>query len=90
MTFFSKHRNTLMCLLVVFLSSSFSFAGVTAAPPDDAKALTQQTISGKVTDATGFPLAGANVIEKGTSNGTQTKVNLTGSVEIVTFKDVVN
>ncbi|WP_242085527.1 SusC/RagA family TonB-linked outer membrane protein [Aestuariivivens sediminis] len=112
-------------------------------------AFSQNAISGMVTDESGFPLAGANIIEKGTSNGAQTdfdgnyaltvsnnavlvvsyigyltkeipvsnqttinivlqediaaldevvvvgygtqkKVNLTGSVEMVTFKDEVN
>ncbi len=32
----------------------------------------QQTISGTVTDASGGPLPGATVVERGTSNGTQT------------------
>ncbi|GAA4279622.1 SusC/RagA family TonB-linked outer membrane protein [Gaetbulibacter aestuarii] len=71
-TFYSKLERSLLCLLVVFLSSSFSFAETTATPPDDAKTKVQKTISGTVTDATGFPLAGANVIEKGTTNGAQT------------------
>ncbi|WP_242116874.1 SusC/RagA family TonB-linked outer membrane protein [Aestuariivivens sediminicola] len=35
-------------------------------------AFAQNAISGTVTDESGFPLAGANIIEKGTSNGAQT------------------
>ncbi|MBC6999827.1 SusC/RagA family TonB-linked outer membrane protein [Cytophaga sp. FL35] len=32
----------------------------------------QQAITGTVVDSSGLPLAGANIVEKGTSNGTQT------------------
>ncbi|MCH4551686.1 SusC/RagA family TonB-linked outer membrane protein [Aestuariibaculum lutulentum] len=34
--------------------------------------ISQQTITGSVTDSNGQPLPGTNIIEKGTSNGTQT------------------
>ena len=61
-------------ILIIFLLSA---APVWASPvvkisttvnPDDF----QITISGTVTDDTGAPLPGANVVEKGTTNGTQT------------------
>ncbi len=35
-------------------------------------AVAQQTVSGKVTDDNGVPLAGVNIVEKGTTNGTTT------------------
>lgn len=40
----------------------------------------QKEISGKVTDASGTALIGVNIVEKGTSNGTQTDLN--GSFKI--------
>ena len=51
-----------------------------------------QTITGKVTDNTGMPLPGANVIEKGTSNGASTDfdgnytLDLTTSDAVLTFQ----
>jgi len=36
------------------------------------KAVQQKTVSGKITDATGQPLPGVNIVEKGTTNGIQT------------------
>ncbi|UWX56051.1 carboxypeptidase-like regulatory domain-containing protein [Maribacter litopenaei] len=43
----------------------------------------QSTVTGTVTDETGTPLPGANVVEKGTTNGTQTDFdgNFTLNVE---------
>ena len=38
----------------------------------DALEIQKTTITGNITDADGMPLPGANVIEKGTTNGTQT------------------
>lgn len=41
-------------------------------PPDNETVLVQQTeVKGTVTDETGQPLAGANILEKGTKNGAQ-------------------
>ena len=45
-------------------------AGVTVAAPQQ-----NQAITGKVTDAKGEPVIGANVIEKGTTNGTTTDID---------------
>jgi len=39
------------------------------------KKIVQQSISGKITDINGAPLPGATIIEKGTSNGTQSDFN---------------
>ena len=53
-----------------------------------------QTITGKVTDNTGMPLPGANVIEKGTSNGASTDfdgnytLDLTTSDAVLTFSSL--
>ncbi|MFV0248018.1 MAG: SusC/RagA family TonB-linked outer membrane protein [Tenacibaculum sp.] len=40
------------------------------------------TITGKVTDSNGTPLPGANIVEKGTSNGTITDINGNYSIAI--------
>ncbi len=51
----------------------------------------QQTVSGVITDGDGVPLAGANIIEKGTTNGTQTDfdgnytIDISGSEAVLTF-----
>jgi len=42
----------------------------------------QQQVSGSVTDAEGVPLAGANIVEKGTTNGTQTDFDGNFSIEV--------
>lgn len=55
----------------------------TAVNPDDF----QVTISGTVTDDTGAPLPGANVVEKGTTNGTQTDFD--GNFTITANTDAV-
>ena len=50
--------------------------------PSDAQETTKKEISGLVTDATGEPIIGANIIEKGTSNGTITDMNGYYSLEV--------
>ncbi len=42
----------------------------------------QQEVSGTITDAEGVPLAGANILEKGTTNGTQTDFDGNFSIEV--------
>ncbi len=42
----------------------------------------QQQVSGTVTDAEGVPLAGANILEKGTTNGTQTDFDGNFTLEV--------
>lgn len=65
--------------------------GVQAAPTDNGvetlnhvAAVTQQTkkITGVVVDETGFPVTGANVIEKGTTNGVITDLDGNFSLEV--------
>ncbi len=48
--------------------------------PKKATSETQQTVRGVVTDPTGMPIPGANVIEKGTTNGVVTDFD--GNYEI--------
>ncbi|TVZ14146.1 TonB-dependent receptor [Maribacter sp. MAR_2009_72] len=49
----------------------------------------QNTITGKVTDASGMPLAGVNIVEKGTTNGTTSdfdgnySINITDDTKLV-------
>ena len=49
----------------------------------------QETITGIVLDADGLPLAGANIVEKGTSNGTQTDFDGNFSLEVASGKAVL-
>lgn len=50
--------------------------------PSNAKETTQKRISGIVTDAMGEPIIGANIVEKGTSNGTITDIDGKYSLEV--------
>ncbi|MEX0274815.1 MAG: carboxypeptidase-like regulatory domain-containing protein, partial [Flavobacteriaceae bacterium] len=55
------------------------------APPSDGipkRPMVQRTISGAVTDDASMPLPGANVIEKGTTNGTQTDFDGNFTLEV--------
>lgn len=44
----------------------------------------QETVKGVVTDESGIPLAGASIVEKGTTNGTQTDFDGNFSLELTT------
>ena len=55
--------------------------------PKKATSETQQTVRGVVTDPTGMPIPGANVIEKGTTNGVVTDFD--GNYEITVGSDAV-
>ena len=46
-------------------------------------------ISGQVTDPDGFPLPGVNVLEKGTTNGTQTDFDGNFSLEVASSQSVL-
>ena len=50
--------------------------------PSNTQETTKKEISGIVTDATGEPIIGANIVEKGTSNGTITDMNGKYSLEV--------
>ena len=71
-----KHRNynlKICFVLILFTTNIYQ----TRANPDptfgqDVLEIQKTTITGNITDADGLPLPGANVIEKGTTNGTQT------------------
>ena len=58
--------------LLLFFSASVAFANPAVTPNDGMEENVQQTITGTVTDDLGAPLPGANVLVKGTTNGTQT------------------
>ncbi len=64
----------LLTFSLVFIWVGF---GLYAASPDaknnpDPVSVFQNTVSGTVTDTSGAPLPGASIVQKGTSNGTQT------------------
>ncbi|NNE03680.1 MAG: TonB-dependent receptor plug domain-containing protein, partial [Eudoraea sp.] len=67
----SKPRNWTFSLLLVFVGS-VAFANPTLDVDKTSSEIVQSTITGNVTDDTGAPLPGANVLVKGTTNGTQT------------------
>jgi len=52
-------------------------------------AFSQNTISGTVTDATGMPLPGANILEKGTANGIQTDFDGNYSIEVSSTSSIL-
>ena len=65
-------------IVIISLMSQFQSYGITDAKfiksniENSESFMVQLQVSGKVTDVNGLPLPGANVIEKGTKNGTQT------------------
>ena len=71
--------NPKLTWIVFFLL--FSFLQVQANPKTE-KVELQKQVSGTVTDPEGVPLAGANIVEKGTSNGTQTDFDGNFSLEV--------
>jgi TonB-linked SusC/RagA family outer membrane protein len=58
--------------LLLFFSVSVVFANSGLTTTMDREEPVQQTVTGTVTDDLGAPLPGANVVVKGTTNGTQT------------------
>ena len=64
-----KKKATMCCLIL-------TFSGALASTHSDLESLIpkeiQHTVQGKVVDEEGLPLPGATVVEKGTTNGTQT------------------
>ena len=75
-------------ILIVLLTGGPAWASPTAEViKSENSADFQITISGTVTDDTGSPLPGANVVEKGTTNGTQTDFD--GNFTITAASDAV-
>lgn len=73
--FFSvEGKNVKSSFFSIFLSLTLMMMGQFswANGASDDKVPLQSTITGTVTDASGIPLGGANVLVKGTTNGTQT------------------
>ena len=78
---FRRNCKTLLLLLMVMsfqlaLSSAGNYSGLIVesgltikAAPTFSSDIVQQSVSGTVTDIDGNPLSGANIIEKGTTNG---------------------
>lgn len=85
---------TAMALIAFLLNGNLVFAK-SSAPENSNIALTQQqntTITGTILDATGAPIIGASVYEKGSKNGAITDVNgrfslkvKTGSILVVSY-----
>ena len=80
----------MFCLLL----SAFSVSGALAAPvtTGDANAMVVQQgkkVTGVVVDATGEPVIGANVVVKGTTNGTITDFDGNYTIEGVSASDVL-
>ena len=69
-SFWSKSALSLVLTLTLALTSFTAEAN--ALSKDKNLILPQSTVTGTVTDADGAPLPGANVVVKGTTNGTQT------------------
>ena len=62
---------TFVCSMLMFLANAKTDLNRTLAPMDSnlIGVELQTQISGSITDADGVPLPGANIVEKGTSNG---------------------
>ena len=62
------NRKLFFSVLVLMLSSAFIYA--------------QKTVTGTITDNSGVPLAGASIVEKGTSNGASTDFDGNFSIDV--------
>ena len=58
--------------LLLGLGTQLSFASAIVPSTEAMSFMDQTTVTGTVTDSNGVPLPGANVVEKGTTNGVQT------------------
>ena len=76
-TFFSlgKKPNPIIRIFLILLMAcvpiSKSYANSVITKNDDLISVVQITVNGQITDSDGVPLPGANIIEKGTTNGVQ-------------------
>ena len=68
--------------MLLCLGAPFAFANTAETTNNKIDNLLQSTITGTVLDSDGIPLPGANVIEKGTSNGTQTDFDGNFTLEV--------
>jgi TonB-dependent starch-binding outer membrane protein SusC len=68
---------------------SIIFLGLISSPILSKSQTSKTTITGKVTDETGKPLEAATVIEKGTTNGTSTKLDGSFSLAITAKNAIV-
>jgi len=73
-----------MCLVFIIAFVPMVGTYANAENPKDLKiqSAIQKTISGKITDDAGMPLPGANIVEKGTSNGVQTDFDGNFSISV--------
>ncbi|WBL24724.1 SusC/RagA family TonB-linked outer membrane protein [Zunongwangia sp. HGR-M22] len=76
----SYFRRYLICCVVFLIYGTINASIHAIGDPTNQ----QRTISGKITDTDGVPLAGVNIFEKGTSNGTASDFD--GNYEIVVGK----
>ncbi|HEA21420.1 MAG TPA: SusC/RagA family TonB-linked outer membrane protein [Pricia antarctica] len=68
--------------MLLCLGSQFALANSEILIKNELKDIVQSTITGTVVDSEGVPLPGANVVEKGTSNGTQTDFDGNFTLEV--------
>lgn len=65
-------KKSLLLMALMVLTSAFTFANKALVLPVFSVGELQTTLTGTVTDVDGTPLPGASIVEKGTTNGTQT------------------
>jgi len=68
--------------MLLCLGSQFVLASTTTISSNEMNAILQSTVTGTVVDSEGIPLPGANVLEKGTTNGTQTDFDGNFTLEV--------
>ena len=68
--------------LLLCLGSQLIQANSEMAAHKKVNEIIQSTVTGTVVDSEGIPLPGANVVEKGTSNGTQTDFDGNFTLEV--------
>jgi len=68
--------------MLLCLGSQIAWANSTTIIKDATADVLQSTVTGTVVDSDGIPLPGANVLEKGTTNGTQTDFDGNFTLEV--------
>ena len=73
---------TVQFLAMLIFLSTFNMRGAIVESFDKFELGIQSSVTGKVTDASGTPLPGASILEKGTTNGTQTDFDGNFSIQV--------
>ena len=85
-------KNIVMLTIVLFLSGSFQLSASPFADKSESKSIAndqQKAISGRITDNKGEPITGANILEKGTTNGVISDIKGNYTINVASANSVL-